>query len=218
MTLLVFFLRGGGLVSSSLFAIKTGFTAQEPQFYRGKHEVDRRSRLVTLKYKGYCWSGCYTVAESVGQQSFNSALGMLNNNIPGGGAAYTGHIACFKSGLASTPMLSIPSLGVNSWSYCEAPVTLSVLVDMVRGCATFGLNGLAGPCVRFPGEGWRNGVHVQARGFPVPAVLEGARCILSCATPPTPPAILAAASHPMTVVEHLAAGSLCEEANVIIPN
>ena len=119
MTLLVFFLRGGGLVSSSLFAIKTGFTAQEPQFYR---------------------------------------------------------------------------------------------------CATFGLNGLAGPCVRFPGEGWRNGVHVQARGFPVPAVLEGARCILSCATPPTPPAILAAASHPMTVVEHLAAGSLCEEANVIIPN
>jgi hypothetical protein len=69
-------LRGGGLVSSSLFAIKTGFTAQEPQFYRGKHEVDRRSRLVTLKYKGYCWSGCYTVAESVGQQSFNSALGM----------------------------------------------------------------------------------------------------------------------------------------------
>ena len=69
-------MRGGGLVSSSLFAIKTGFTAQEPQFYRGKHEVDRRSRLVTLKYKGYCWSGCYTVAESVGQQSFNSALGM----------------------------------------------------------------------------------------------------------------------------------------------
>ena len=172
MTLLVFFLRGGGLVSSSLFAIKTGFTAQEPQFYRGKHEVDRRSRLVTLKYKGY--------------------------------------------GLVATQ--SLPSLGVNSWSYCEAPVTLSVLVDMVRGCATFGLNGLAGPCVRFPGEGWRNGVHVQARGFPVPAVLEGARCILSCATPPTPPAILAAASHPMTVVEHLAAGSLCEEANVIIPN
>ena len=179
MTLLVFFLRGGGLVSSSLFAIKTGFTAQEPQFYRGKHEVDRRSRLVTLKYKGYCWSGCYTVAESVGQLSFNSALGMAQ---------------------------------------IKAPVTLSVLVDMVRGCATFGLNGLAGPCVRFPGEGWRNGVHVQARGFPVPAVLEGARCILSCATPPTPPAILAAASHPMTVVEHLAAGSLCEEANVIIPN
>ena len=346
---------------------KRVLTAQEPQFYRGKHEVDRRSRLVTLKYKGYCWSGCYTVAESVGQQSFNSALGMaqimgqiigpatgnarlvryeeqgltkpaiyaflglatlprfrgradgphpraanplhllpreivrhiarfayrdryhahwimfgnpftrlaavaidvtngtggsatslpsmrsgktyyvevsftqawwgtsleifgvygaptggqrfrfvLNNNIPGGGAAYTGHIACFKSGLASTPMLSIPSLGVNSWSYCEAPVTLSVLVDMVRGCATFGLNGLAGPCVRFPGEGWRNGVHVQARGFPVPAVLEGARCILSCATPPTPPAILAAASHPMTVAEHLAAGSLREEANLMV--
>ena len=45
-------------------------------FYTGKHEVDRRSRLVTLKYKGYCWSGCYTVAESVGQQSFNSALGI----------------------------------------------------------------------------------------------------------------------------------------------
>ena len=107
--------------------------------------------------------------------------------------------------------LFIPSLGVDSWSYVTAPVTMSVLVDMVRGCATFGLNGLAGPCVRFPpGGAWRDGVQVCAQGFPLAQVLEGGRSIVSCATPPTPHAMLAAASHPMTVAEHLAAGSLRE--------
>ena len=90
------------------------------------------------------------------------------------------------------------------------PVTMSVLVDMVRGCATFGLNGLAGPCVRFPpGGAWRDGVQVVARGFPQsPMGVNGVRCFVSCATPPTPPPMLAAASHPMTAAEHLAAGSM----------
>ena len=95
--------------------------------------------------------------------------------------------------------------------------TAQTTVDLVRGCATFGVNGLAGPCVRFPGEAWRNGLRVAARGFPVKAVLHGGRCIASCATPPTPPSMLAAASHPMTIAEHLAAGSLREEPDLMVP-
>ena len=92
---------------------------------------------------------------------------------------------------------------------------MSVLVDLVRGCATFGLNGLAGPCVRFPpGGAWRDGgvqIVTPPGCIPMASVLGrslGGRCIVSCATPPTPPSMLAAASHPMTAAEHLAAGSL----------
>lgn len=145
---------------------------------------------------------------------------MLNHNGDGDTLAarrQTGHIACLWQGPADG-MLSMQSLGVDSWSYCEAPVTLSILVDMVRGCATFGLNGLAGPCVRFPpGGAWRDGVQIvtQPGSFPdaasvvgIASLLDGDRCIASCATPPTPPSMLAAASHPRTVAEHLAAGSL----------
>ena len=97
---------------------------------------------------------------------------------------------------------------------------MSVLVDMVRGCATFGLNGVAGPCMRFTGDEWRDGVHIVARGFPTGDGIHpvsGRRCIVSCATPPTiPPSMLAAASHPMTIADHLAAGSLRTEANPMI--
>ena len=89
------------------------------------------------------------------------------------------------------------------------------LVDLVRGCATFGLNGLAGPCVRFPpGGAWRDGgvqIVTPPGCIPMASVLGrslGGRCVISCATPPTPPSMLAAASHPMTAAEHLAAGSL----------
>ena len=142
---------------------------------------------------------------------------LLNHNGTGDNLAarrQTGHIACFGPGPGGE-MLSMPSLGVDSWSYCEAPVTMSVLVDLVRGCATFGLNGLAGPCVRFPpGGAWREGgvqIVTPPGCIPMASVLGrslGGRCVISCATPPTPPSMLAAASHPMTVAEHLAAGSL----------
>ncbi len=133
---------------------------------------------------------------------------VLENNGDGADTGNIGNIACFWQGPADG-MLSMSSLGVDSWSYTKDPVTVSVLVDMVRGCATFGLNGLAGPCVRFPGDTWRDGVHIVARGFPQS---RGRRCIVACATPPTPPSMLAAASHPMTVSEHLAAGALRTEA------
>ena len=175
--------------------------------------VSRKTYYVEVRFTYAWWS---TGLEIYGM---GERFCCMLNNI--GSSAETGHIACFSFGsLAALPprSLFIPSLGVDSWSYCEAPVTMSVLVDMVRGCATFGLNGLAGPCVRFPGDLWRrDGVQVSARGFPLAQVLEGGRCIVSCATPPTPPSMLAAASQPMTVAEHLAAGSLREEADLVVP-
>ena len=149
---------------------------------------------------------------------------LLNHNGAGVDMAaqrQTGHIACFGPGPDATPMLSMPSLGVDSWSYCKDPVTMSVLVDMVRGCATFGLNGLAGPCVRFSGDAWRDGVQIATPPgcFPMAAVVGrslGGRCVISCATPPTPPSMRETASHPMTVAEHLAAGSLRTAAGALI--
>ena len=172
MTLLVFFLRGGGLVSSSLFAIKTGFTAQEPQFYLGKHEVDRRSRLVTLKHKGYCWSGCYTVAESVGQQSFNSALGMAH---------------CLFS-----------------WTWCEDARHLASMVWPVPACDS-----------RAKGGGTASTSKPEASPSPRFWRALGA----SCRAPrPRPHPLYWRRRATLTVEQHLAAGLLCEEANVIIPN
>ena len=181
-------------------------------YTRLAHMVSSKTYYVEVVFT-YAWWGTGLEILGVGTGAGRFRC-VLNNN--GDGAPETGHIACFGPGPGGA-MLPMPSLGVDSWSYCEAPVTMSVLVDMVRGCATFGLNGLAGPCVRFPGEGWRNGVCVAARGFPVDAFLDdGARIIVSCTTPPTPPSMLAAASHPMTVAEHVAAGSLRGEADLMV--
>ena len=174
--------------------------------------VSSKTYYVEVRF-AYAWWGTGLEILGVGSERFQC---VLNNNGDGGATAYTGHIACFSS--HDSGPLSMSSLGVDSWSYCRDPVTMSVLVDMVRGCATFGLNGLAGPCVRFPAGGtWRRGVQVVARGFPPGSVLDGSRCLVSCATPATPPSMLAAASHPMTVAEHLAAGSLRTEANPMVP-
>ena len=106
--------------------------------------------------------------------------------------------------------LVIQSFGANSWSWCEDPVVFGVLVDMVRGCVTLRLNGLDGPCVRFPGVEWRSGVQVLVNEFPVAGVINRylPRTAISCATPPPPPSLLVVAEDPMTVEEHLAAGSL----------
>ena len=175
--------------------------------------VSRKTYYVEVRFTYAWWS---TGLEIYGM---GERFCCMLNNI--GSSAETGHIACFSFGslAALAPRsLFIPSLGVDSWSYVDAPVTMSVLVDMVRGCATFGLNGLAGPCLRFPpGGAWRDGVQVSARGFPLTQVLEGGRCIISCATPPTPPSMLAAAaSQPMTVAEHLTAGSLRTAAEALV--
>ena len=126
------------------------------------------------------------------------------------GGSHGGDIVRLVVEDAEVQGLVIPSLGVNSWSWCNDPVTFGVLVDMVRGCVTLRLNGLDGPCVRFPGVEWRSGVQVLVEEWPSPAVIDRdlPRVAVSCATPPPPPSLLVAAEEPMTVEEHLATGSL----------
>jgi hypothetical protein len=43
------------------------------------------------------------------------------------------------------------------WTWCDGPVIFGCLVDMVLDCVTFRINGVDGPCVRFPGFPWRSG-------------------------------------------------------------
>ena len=175
--------------------------------------VSRKTYYVEVVFT-YAWWGSGLGLRGVGSEGFEFVLDNNEDGVDMAARRQTGHIAGLERDPEGNPnvgdILEMPSLGVDSWSYCRDPVTMSVLVDMVRGCATFGLNGLAGPCVRFPAGGtWRDGVQVVARGFPQsPMGVNGVRCIVSCATPPTPSTMLAAASHPMTAAEHLAAASL----------
>ena len=119
----------------------------------------------------------------------------------------------------------IPAFGERngraSWTWGKAPVIFGVLVDMARGCATLRLNGIDGPCVSFPGDLWRRGVRIVVEDFPDLAgeevsrhvtgdVSRYPRCVVSCETPPIPVSLLEAAADPMTVAEHLAAGSLLD--------
>lgn len=104
----------------------------------------------------------------------------------------------------------IAALTSDSWVY-DAEVTFGVLVDMRRGCVTFRLNGVDGPCVRFPGDLWRSGVRIAVDGFYHYEYVDHGRCIVSCATRPAPPSILEAASNPRTVGELLESGSLIRD-------
>ena len=93
------------------------------------------------------------------------------------------------------------------WTWCEDPVIFGCLVDTVQGCVTFGLNGVTGPCVRFPDFPWQSGVRIGLDYLP--DCHRGGdssypRCIASCATPPTPPRMLVEGNHPRTAAEHLA--------------
>ena len=103
----------------------------------------------------------------------------------------------------------IKSLSDGIWSWCEDPVVFGVLVDVVRGCMTIRLNGVDGECVRFPaGTEWGapRGVSLRVGQFPENDVL-AEPLIVSCATPPVPPSLLEAAANPLSVPEHVAAGS-----------
>ena len=108
--------------------------------------------------------------------------------------------------------LWIKSLGDDSWTWNEDPVVFGVLVDMVRGCVTFRLNGIDGPCVRFPNANWRGGVYISVSRFPKDPrhdqTGELMQVVASCATPPVPPSLLEAAANPFTGAEHIAAGSM----------
>ena len=106
----------------------------------------------------------------------------------------------------------IKSLGNDSWTWCTEPVTFGVLVDMDRGCVTFRLNGVDGPCVRFPpGSDWRGGVTIKISEFPTQRKgtppQDDLPVVVSCATPPVPPSLLEAAANPLTVWGHVGAGS-----------
>ena len=102
--------------------------------------------------------------------------------------------------------------------WCDDPVTIGCLVDVVRGCVTFRLNGIDGPCVRFPAFPWQSGVRIGvdffpdcggARAYENPTTGEVQyypRCVVSCASLKAPPSMLAEAEHPMTAAEHLARG------------
>ena len=109
-------------------------------------------------------------------------------------------------------ILKIKSLGNDSWTWCS-PVTFGVLVDMNRGCVTFRLNGIDGPCVRFPGSYWKSsdGAWIKISEFPADEVHqetgEPLLVVVACATPPVPPSLLEAAANPLTASEHVAAGA-----------
>ena len=98
------------------------------------------------------------------------------------------------------------------WSWCADPVVFGVLVDMDRGCVTFRLNDMDGPCVRFPPTAqWREGVSLTVDEFPREDT--SPRVVISCATPPAPPSLLAAAANPLCVDGHLARGILFADGN-----
>ena len=76
---------------------------------------------------------------------------------------------------------------------------------------TFRLNGIDGPCVRFPGSYWKSsdGAWIKISEFPADEVhqetAEPLLVVVACATPPVPPSLLEAAANPLTASEHVAA-------------
>ena len=78
---------------------------------------------------------------------------------------------------------------------------------------TFRLNGIDGPCVRFPGSYWKSsgGAWIEISEFPADEVHqetgEPLLVVVSCTTPPVPPSLLEAAANPLIGAEHVAAGA-----------
>ena len=78
---------------------------------------------------------------------------------------------------------------------------------------TFRLNGIDGPCVRFPGSYWKSsgGAWIEISEFPSDEVHqetgEPLLVVVACATPPVPPSLLEAAANPLTGAGHVAAGA-----------
>lgn len=110
--------------------------------------------------------------------------------------------------------LRIRSCAARCWTWREDPVVFGALVDMDRGCVTFRLNGTDCPCVRFPASAeWRDGVRLTVSGLPDADPDDDAqRVVVSCATPPAPPSLLAVAN-PLTAEGHLARGTLYVDGN-----
>ena len=93
-----------------------------------------------------------------------------------------------------------------TWEWCET-VTFGLLVDMIRGCCTFHLNGQRGPCVKFPGDLWRrHGIQIAIEGFPA-NVSDTPPCVLTCSSF-VPQGAMRDPATPKTVAEHHASGVL----------
>ena len=112
----------------------------------------------------------------------------------------------------------IQSFGGNAWKFRDnsSPITIGVLVDMIRGCFTFCVTGVDGfcngPCVAFPrASAWRDGVLVGVDYLPsaaAPNFGPDVYVCVTCSSPPVPHSLLAAAAVPATIAELLAAGAL----------
>ena len=155
-----------------------------------------RSRVtyveVTLRIAWY-GTGLFFTCRGLDLDQFGIALG-------------TGHY-CYMRNLDR--YLRIRSCAARCWTWRQDPVVFGALVDMDRGCVTFRLNGTDCPCVRFPASAeWREGVRLTVSGLPQPGGVDTKRAVVSCATPPVPPSLLAVAANPLTAEGHLARGTL----------
>ena len=94
------------------------------------------------------------------------------------------------------------------WEWCETVIS-GLLVDMVRGCCTFHLNGQRGPCVKLPGDLWRrHGIQIAIEGFPY-NVSDTPPCVLTCSSFVPGTALRDPRLHePKTIAEHHASGVL----------
>ena len=102
----------------------------------------------------------------------------------------------------------VPAFG-NNWSYHEDPVTVGLLVDTVRGCVTFHMNDIDGPCLPLGGSDWKqSGVFVYVADFvKSPSLDDDYPTEVTVSTPPCPPSLLRAAV-PKSADEHTADASL----------
>ena len=102
-------------------------------------------------------------------------------------------------------MYTIPAFR-DVWKWGEA-VAFGALVDVPRRCVTFCLNGVVGPCVRFPPCVRVGDIRLVCDYFPdyPPDEWHGRRRV-SCATLSTPASMLDV--RPTTCAQHLSLGTL----------
>ena len=108
-------------------------------------------------------------------------------------------------------MYTIPAF-CGEWQWGEA-VAFGALVDVPRRCVTFCLNGVVGPCVRFPACMRLGDIRLVCDYFPdyPPDEWHGRRSV-SCATLSTPASMLDV--RPETCAQHHALGTLIKAPNM----
>ena len=101
-------------------------------------------------------------------------------------------------------MYTIPDFR-DVWKWGEA-VTFGALVDVPRRCVTFCLNGIIGPCVRFPACVRAGDIRLVCDYFPAANYFPACPRRVSCATLPTPASMLDV--RPKTCAQHRDLGAL----------